>query len=265
MATAVTTAVSVLGPPDTSVRGSAAVEDARRRIEDRGWLLTIYPADPAFDLRDEWELVRVSVTEPGFVWDERRSVLWDEPAGEIGHLKVLYASDDTLSATASDPIDWLVNWKGWHAGDDLRSRWKDLHLNARRTPRSALEARFLRVSEWAGIFEPSDEQMRSDLDHLAELYEAEWKSWVAAARQPYVDYINVAPERQRLGVATALYQAAAGWLGERGLTLRASTIQEPAAAAAWSKLASLWGLSKSPVPGRSPDNPADAWVFDLRP
>lgn len=32
-------------------------------------------------------MVRVSVSEPGYVWEERRSVRWVEPPGEIAYLK----------------------------------------------------------------------------------------------------------------------------------------------------------------------------------
>ncbi len=42
---------------------------------------------------------------------------------------------------------------------------------------------------------------------------------------------------RRLGIGTALYQAAALWMAERGLTLRASTTQSGAAKAAWKRMA----------------------------
>lgn len=245
--------------PDATARGFAAVEDAASRLAAQGWSLRIFPSDPAEvdRMEDGWTVVRVSVSEPGYVWEERRSVRWVEPPGEIAYLKAAFLSEEGLELSASSLIDWKFNRGGWHAPDDPHSRWRVAHLHARALPVSArsLGRRWQDAS-------PSSADIEADLAALGESFADEWRAWVSRMRQPLVDYVNVAPNRRRRGVATALYQAAAGFLGEHGLTLRASTLQQPEAAAAWEKLASIWDLVKVPVPGYEERS---TYVFDLRP
>ena len=245
--------------PDATARGFAAVADAASRLAAQGWSLRIFPSDPAeVDRMEEgWPAVRVSVSEPGYVWEERRSVRWVEPPGVIAYLKAAFLSEEGLELSASSLIDWKFNWGGRPAPDDPHSRWRVAHLHARALPVSArsLGRRWQDAS-------PSSADIEADLAALGESFADEWRAWVSRMRQPFVDYVNVAPNRRRRGVATALYQAAAGFLGEHGLTLRASTLQQPEAAAAWEKLASIWDLVKVPVPGYEEQS---TYVFDLRP
>lgn len=253
-----------LRDPDVSARGMDAVEDARSRLAEFGWRLRIFPHDPA----DPWmdhkgvTVVRVSIQEPGFVWEERRRVRWPEPAGEFAYLKASFMSDDGIYRTASDPLTWKFNWEGWRASDDLADRWRRAHVHASVVPAS-FRRRGQRGRNWQSDYSPTPDEMASDLEALGGRFEEEWRIWVTRMRQPFVEFINVAPSRRRLGVATALYQAAAGYLGSLGLTLRASTLQRPEAAAAWEKLARLWGLSRMAVP--TPFDDLETYVFDLRP
>lgn len=62
--------------------------------------------------------------------------------------------------------------------------------------------------------------------------------------RPVVDFVRVDPEHQRRGIGLSLYREAGQWMLERNLRLRASTLQSPAATAAWEKMEGLGWVTK---------------------
>lgn len=65
----------------------------------------------------------------------------------------------------------------------------------------------------------------------------EFKSYFI--NKPLVDFIRVKDQFLRQGIATALYIEGAKWMAEKGMVVHASGLQQPEAAAAWAKMASL--------------------------
>lgn len=247
-----TPAAVQLGTANTLLRGAEAVADAVRRVEASGRSLTVLFPDPSEPNPDpRWSRLRVSITEPGYQWEERRFVRWQEPAGECAYIKVAWISKEEVARSAGNPIEWQFNYKGWYG-------------NRRTLAETLATAR----SHLSGVGKPPVSEMthseiKAELARIEERLGPEWEAWKEFITQPWVEYVNVAPNRQRQGLATALYQAAAGWLGTQGLTLRGSTLQRPEAEAVWSRLAEVWQLETSEV--RSGETVRHPYLFDLRP
>ncbi len=160
---------------------------------------------------------------------------------QIGHLRVAYVTDEDCRRVAPTGLHFMAQFRGWCLNfDDPVDLWIAAHLHASRTPISLRGSAALSPS-WGltRALAPAPPLLEQDLAALAAAYEPERESWLAHVTTPDVAFAYVddgertGSDWRRRGVAREMYRLAARVLGERGLVLRASTLQSDAAQAMW--------------------------------
>ena len=150
--------------------------------------------------------------------------LVDASGNRVGYLKATWADERLVEdGLAGDPLWFRTESGGWclPEPDDLQKRWEKVKLYMNdRSP------------------EPTDEAgMRAYLAEIEKAAMADLDVWLSHSTTPFVAYIRLSEQWQRKGLARELYVASAVELGKVGRVLRASTLQQPEAAAAWERLA----------------------------
>lgn len=128
--------------------------------------------------------------------------------------------------------------------DHTYQMWKNIHWWAHRRPSSLPPAEkdegwqtgdvsMLPRNQW-----PTEEQMQRDIDEMEQKFQHHKEAWVKdhlrLIDHPFIEFGEVDVPYRRLGVATAMVEAGARWMAERGMYLRSSTLPYGAENDFWS-------------------------------
>lgn len=107
------------------------------------------------------------------------------------------------------------------------------HLSLSHIPRSVFDEKLADREAFCRIIEGKESPDPEDLRRAAEHHHRFEKFHVGSV---HVAYVFVEPAYRRQGIALRMYKTAAKWMGEEGLVLAASTLQQPEVTALWQKL-----------------------------
>jgi GNAT superfamily N-acetyltransferase len=173
----------------------------------------------------------------------------DRDGNRIGRLRASYTTRELATALFPDALLWMITHRGWGHHLTRDSDPADVWLAAARhqqLPR-------LGKAPWSVTAAdlPADAgQLSQDLEELAAAHRRDFDRWIAYAEIPFVVHIRVDEPHRRRGIATALYERTAVELGRTGRVLRASSSQEPEAAACWAKMRTAGHTTTVAVPER---------------
>lgn len=170
-----------------------------------------------------------------------------ETGKEVGEVKVSWVSDETIKRSFGDdeftPFRYQHRYSGTHYGfgeDELYDK-NPLHEDAllqrrREVWRIANTHDRLRYrSPVAGRTEPSDEQVKTDLEEWSREIRSDMTRWKESLATPFVDYSSISKPLRGQGFGTALYIYTARKLGTQGKVLRSSGLQSDKAKEVWAR------------------------------
>ncbi len=158
----------------------------------------------------------------------------------IGYIKISYIPKENYNKYYASPVDYMCRIGGWgsyrYSNSSVKTYYND--------------RKFLKSVTWHAW---TDNKLHESIDHLTDdecfilfkclekfvyqrykknikLFQARWQN------RPMVDYISVLPKYRRQGIGTKLYIEAGKMMQEKGLQLRASTLQSDEAKAVWQRL-----------------------------
>ncbi len=158
----------------------------------------------------------------------------------IGYIKVSYISEDNYKKCYASPLDYMVKISGWSC---VESRF-DMSSVRNHISKNMLQS--LTWHHWHdnNLLHDIETMNQERLVYLFKRLEKDvgirYKKAINQFKhhwcnKPVVDFIRVNVSRQRQGIGSQLYIEATKMMKEKGLSLRASTLQSDAAKAVWNK------------------------------
>lgn len=161
----------------------------------------------------------------------------------VGHIKIAYIPKDNYNKYYASPVDYMCRIGGWGS-----YRYNDQSVKEYYNDRKILKS--ITWHAW------TDNDINNKIDHMSDnelliifnnlesfvtkKYSKRIKEFkLRFVDRPMIDYILVDPYYRRQGIGTQLYLEATKMMKEKGLPLRASSLQSSEAKAVWKKFKRL--------------------------
>lgn len=196
----------------------------------------------------------------------------------VGYLKMSYIPLERFKRyypSIFNYLDQIAGWAGLYPWENRGMRWQDMTDDQLKKLIKHIEFRFHHqdYSDYDGrskalnVDRPILEQWAARLEAqlMKSVHGEKFKGFRKThVNKPLVDYIRVSNGKEgdtrkfvddgidyrKRGIGRALYMEGAQWLKEQGMVLRASSLQQPEAAAAWMSF-KREGLTRKDKDGRT--------------